>query len=239
MSGGFNPSPNVLGGSAALDLEAIQEGFADSQGSALARERGTVAWVENHAQARVLWDLYRLPQRLANQWDPLRMTDFLPRWEKILGIKPLKNETLLERREHVGSKMSLVSAGTIQQVLTDYLEETIGDIFVGVEYGDPVTAVTYVPGGASIPGGPTLLDGDLLPNTLSPWSSSLAYISILINKPASMTNDEFYERAARIYDDVDNLIGAWMRFDWVNDGPNGAGFYLDEDANLDNQRFDE
>lgn len=239
MSGGFNPLPIALGGSAQLDLEVIQESFAESQGSALARERGTVAWVENHATARVLWDLYRLPQRLANQWDPKRMTDFLPRWEAILGIKPLKNESLLERREHVAAKMALVSAGTVQQVLTDYLQTTLGAIFVSVAYGSATTATTYVPGGASIAGGPTLLDGNANLPTMSPWASSLGFIAILISKPDQMSDEEFYARAASVYDDVDNLVGAWIGFDWVNDGPHGAGFYLDEEKNLDNQRFDE
>ena len=237
--GGFNPAPFKFGEAASTDLEAIQNAFADTQGTSLARERGSVAWVENHATARVLYALYGLAYRLANVNDPARMTNTLPRWEKILNIAPLDSDTIVERRNRVTAKLSLLGKGTTLQVVEDYLTLVLGSMFVGLKFSDPTEATTYVPGGGAVPGGgPAFLDGDLADPRISPYASSLGYIAVLLQRPANMTVELFYERAGRIYEDMNNLLGAWMDFDWVNDGPNGAGFYLDEDRNLDNQRFD-
>lgn len=237
--GAFNPAPHQLGGAAQTDLEAIQSSLEDALGTALRGERGTVQWVENHATARVLWDLYRATQRLANQWDPARMTDFLARWEGILGLRPMPYATLASRREAVGAKLSLIGAGTSLRALRDYLAVRLDGMFVDLAFMSPSQAVSYVPGGGSIPGGPTLLDGAVLGDQMSPFTSTLGYLTILLHKPASMSDVEFYDRAGSIYDEIDGLVGAWMDFAWVRDGVNGAGFYLDEDFNLDNQRFDE
>ena len=237
--GGFNPAPFKFGEAASTDLEAIQNAFADTQGTSLARERGSVAWVENHATARVLYALYGLAYRLANVNDPARMTNTLPRWEKILNIAPLDSDTIVERRNRVTAKLSLLGKGTTLQVVEDYLTLVLGSMFVGLKFSDPTEATTYVPGGGAVPGGgPAFLDGDLADPRISPYASSLGYVAILLQRPENMTVELFYERAGRIYEDMNNLLGAWMDFDWVQDGPNGAGFYLDEDYNLDNQRFD-
>ena len=118
--GGFNPAPFKFGEAASTDLEAIQNAFADTQGTSLARERGSVAWVENHATARVLYALYGLAYRLANVNGPARMTNTLPRWEKILNIAPLDSDTIVERRNRVTAKLSLLGKGTTLQVVEDY-----------------------------------------------------------------------------------------------------------------------
>lgn len=237
--GGFNPAPLTFGNAAETDLETLQNAIAEAQGSAIATERGTVAWIENHATARVLLALYLLARKLGYVNDPKRMTVTLERWEAILGISPLYAETKLERRIRVEAKLSLLSAGTTFTTINDYLAKVLGNMYKGLEFPDPLTAITYVPGGGTVPGGgPTFLDGNLVGPTGSPYASSLAHVIVLLEKPIEMTEDVFYGKAAQIYDDMDNLIGAWMGFDWVRDGVNGAGFYLDEDNNLDNQRFD-
>lgn len=237
--GGFNPAPLTFGEAATTDLETLQNDIAEAQGSAIAKDRGTVAWVQNHAKARVLLALYLLARKLGYVNDPKRMTVTLERWESILGIDPLKTDTRIERRLRVEAKLSLLAAGTNFTTINDYLTRILGDMYVGLEFPDPLTATTYVPGGGSVPGGgPTFLDGNLAGPTVSPYASSLAHVVVLLEKPAEMSEDTFYGKAAQIYEDMDNLIGAWMGFEWVRDGVNGAGFYLDEEANLDNQRFD-
>jgi len=236
--GGFNPAPLTFGEAAATDLEAIQKALDDAQGSAIATERGSVAWVENHSTARVLLALYLLARKLGYVNDPKRMTLTLERWEKILGLSPLSSDTPASRRIRVEAKLGLLAAGTSFVTINDYLTKVLGDMYVGLEFPDPLTAVTYVPGGGSVPGGPTFLDGEFAPAGISPWASSLAKVIVKLEKPAAMSEGEFYDRASQSYNDMDNLVGAWMGFDWVRDGPNGAGFYLDEENNLDNQRFD-
>jgi len=238
--GGYNPAPFGFGSSAGTTLEALQEALATAKGTALAKDRGTVVWVENAAQARVLWDLYNATERAGMQGDPAKLAaGILERWEAILRLIPDKTDTMIARRARVAAKLGLIGKGTTVQVLHDYLATTVGEIYQGLAFTDPTDAITYIPGGGVIPGGPTLLDGNaLLPNA-SPYLSTLAYVAILLAQPASMPNDKFYALAGRIYEDVDGLVGAWMGFDWVKDGINGAGFFLDEDMNLDNERFDE
>ncbi len=52
-----------------------------------------------------------------------------------------------------------------------------------------------------------------------------------------MTDAEFYPQVGKIYQYLHILLPAWCNFDWFQDGINGAGFYLDEDYNLDNMRL--
>jgi len=236
--GAYSPSPQTFGAANSSIIEAIQNTLAQAQGGGLTNDRGTILWLENHATARVLADLYGMVERLGNQWDPERMTTFLGRWEMILNIRPRRGATLQDRQRAVQAKLGLIGKGTDIASLNDFLSAQLGDIFVGLSYTDPMEAISYVPGGAVVPGGPTLLDGDTLPSNLSPYYSTVGYVAILLEKPVGMSNEDFYERAGSIYDTIDGLFGAWIGFDWVQDGPNGAGFFLDEDNNLDNQRFD-
>lgn len=238
MPGGFNPAPFVFGGAAASDLEALQEGYAELMGSALAKERGSFQWIENHATARTLGYLYGLVRRFGNQSDPTKMVEAaLERWEAIFGIAVGSHDTPALRRERVSAKMSLIGGDTTYQAVNDYLTRILGPMYQGLIFTDPMDATTYVPGGGSVPGGPTFLDGNLIGPSMSPYASSVAYMAIKLVKPAEMSEAEFYERAATIYDEVDGLVGAWMDFGWFRDGPNGPGFFLDEPNNLDNQRF--
>lgn len=235
--GGFNPGPRRFGGAASTDLEAVHLAIASANGTAIATDRGTISWLENHATARVVHGIYRTAERLGSVNDPARMTDTLPRWEKILRLSP-GSQSLPERRARVAAALSLLSAGTAFQVLDDYLRDLLGEMYLGLEFPDPLTATTRVPGGGSVPGGgPTFVDGNDADPNISPYSSSLAHVAILLQKPIEMSDPVFYERAGSIRNVIDNLIGAWMTYSVVRDGPNGKGFFLDESFNLDNQRF--
>lgn len=230
MTGAYNPHPMQFGAQAQKIIEQFQQSLADAQGTALATENGTVAWVENHAMARVLAEMANAAQRLANQWDPLKTTDFLSRWEKILGIVPAPEASQAERRMILALKFSLIGEPPTLQVVYDFLTDLLGDFFVGLIATPSSQADGSVPGGVIIPGGVTLQDGD--------WRSSVAYIAIQTNKPAGIDDIIFYSAVAQIYQYLNYLLPGWATFDWFLDGPNGPGFYLDEDNNLDNQRFD-
>jgi hypothetical protein len=201
MSGGaYNPLPLQPGAEFERIIELLQQGYESALGTALASEYGTLAWVENHATARVLADLSKAAIRLANQWDPNRMTDFLPRWEKILGIVPLPEETLNDRRIEVTLRLSLTGEPPTYQVIYDFLSELLGDLFIDL-----------------------IID-----------SSNLCYLGILVQKPTGMTDAEFYPQIGKIYKYLHTLLPAWCTFDWVQYGPDGAGFYLDQEYNIDN-----
>lgn len=230
--GAFNPLPLQPGAEIERVIELLQQGFESALGTALASEYGSMAWIENHATARVLADLSKAAIRLANQWDPQKMTDFLPRWEKILGIVPLPNATLKDRRTEVALRLSLFGEPPTYQVVYDFLSELLGDLFVTLVQTSSTEATGSISNnglGISIPGGVTLPDGD--------WRSSIAYLAIQVQKPANMTDAEFYPQVGKIYQYLHTLLPAWCNFDWFKDGASGAGFYLDEDYNLDNMRL--
>lgn len=75
------------------------------------------------------------------------------------------------------------------------------------------------------------MDGD--------WSSSTAYILILVQQPDTMTDDEFYKIVGDIDGLLEDILPVWVTFNWGRANSLGeAGFILDDEHNLDNEFFD-
>ncbi|KYF87778.1 hypothetical protein BE20_24855 [Sorangium cellulosum] len=227
--GGFNPFPEKFGAEEGHILDVILQSLLETDGTAFSKEVDSYVWAERNAEARALAYLWHLNRRMANQWDPLRMTDFLPRWEKILGIRPLPIETEVERRAKVRAKMEAYGAPPTMQVVHDLLTVVLGSIYAGLVHTPSSQAVGRVPGGATVPGGVTLADGG--------WYSTIAHVAIKTVQPAGVDDATFYDVVAQIVPFLSDLLPAWVTFDWFLDGAHGEGFYLDEERNLDNQRF--
>lgn len=230
MSGNFNPSPEKSGASRGHVEEALVDGLVEAQGTGLASDVSSFAWAEANAEARTIAYLWHLSNRAANQWDPRRMTDFLPRWERILGLRPSPGAPDTTRRAAVLAKMELYGQPGTQQVVSDLLTVLLGDVYVSLVHTGAASAVGQLPGGVSVPGGVTLPDGD--------WYSTIAHLAVEVTQPSSVDDAAFYEAVAGIAGFLDDLLPTWVTFDWFLDGGGGAGFYLDTDKNLDNQRFD-
>lgn len=230
MAGGnFNPAPLRYGASNNTNLEAILNEIQQGVGSAFDIDRGSVNWAIYNALARVLNDLFEQNQRLANQWDPLRMTDFLERWEKILGIVPLPTQTLKDRRNNVLIKFRQFGRIPNQQEVEDLLKSILGtDVFISIETYTPNNANAHIPGGAVVPGGATIADGD--------WYSLISYLPIKVQQPDYMDDITFYNTVSQIFVYLDGFVPAWVTYAWFKNGPHGDGFYLDE-TNLDVEAF--
>jgi len=235
--GNFNPAPFKFGASKNLDLEAILEAVLESNGTAFSKDRESTMWVENHALARIIKDLFSAATRLENGWNPDKMVEpFISRFENILGIVPNPSDSEGTRRARIKARFSFLGKNPNYAALNDFLNIILKDIFVNIINTNAVDANSYVPDGAIVPGGgPVIQDGNTL--TLGPWTSSTAYIAFGLEKPADMSDIEFYNKTGDIQL-LDSFLPAWVTFDWFQDGDNGAGFYLDEENNLDNQRFD-
>ena len=231
MTGSFNPSPQVFGDSENTVWEIFLNALNQSDGDALNHEVDSFNYAENLAASRVLVDLWSTNIRLSYQFDPNLMTDFLSRWESILGIIPDINQSDNQRRQVVATKISNYGKAPIQQVVTDLLRAALGEVFVEIINSDYTVANMFIPGGAVIPGGATLMDGD--------WSSTTAYIAILVEQPIDMEDDDFYRIVGNIDSLLEDVLPAWTNFNWVRMSEDfGAGFYLDTEHNLDNQYFD-
>ena len=236
--GGHFPYPRRFGGGRPR-LRIVHDALNAARGTALdASNSSTVAWVENMAHARALtFDGYGANERLAMQWDPDRMTAFLGRWEKILGIRPAPGTPDKTRRNEVRKRMRrFIEASSFHSRVVARLQQELGNVFVAVEYIDVSNAVVHVPD-TSYPWG-TVAAG-------SPWNSTVAHILVLLQKPTGYSEADFYLAAGKVGPAIDGLIPVWTSWDWyrapsggpaitVSGGPSQAGFYCDDDHNLDN-----
>ena len=236
--GGYHSFPKRFGGGRPR-LRIVHDALNAARGTAIdASNSSTVAWVENMAHARAItFDGYGANDRLSLQWDPDRMTSFLSRWEKILGIWPTPGATEKTRRDEVRKRMRrFIEATAFHSRVVARLQQELGNVFVAVEYIDITNAVVHAPD-STYPWG-TVVDGH-------PWYSTVAHILVLLQKPTGYTEADFYNAAAKVFPATDGLIPAWSTIAWyraptagaavaVYGGPSQGGFYLDSPANLDN-----
>jgi len=240
--GGYHPYPRRFGGGRPR-LRIVHDALNAARGTAInASDTTTVAWVENMAYARAItFDGYGQNERMALQWDPERMTAFLPRWERIFRITPPPTATDRERRVAVlRAFRRVLDASGLHERLVSALAAEIPDYFSAVEYIDITNAVVNVPDN-TYPWG--------TPNAAVPWSSTVAHVLILLIKPANANERDFYAAASKVAPIADRILPTWCSFDWyrapaggpavnVSGGPSQGGFYLDDDHNLDNNVFD-
>jgi hypothetical protein len=231
--GGYSPYPKRFGGGKPT-LKVIHDGLNAQRGSAYSKDRESTVWVENMAIARAIAASWSTAQRLANQSDPARMTDMLPRWEKILAIPVPFDATEAERREEVAARFARLGQEVNHAHLLSECERVLGDFFVSVEYIDLADAAIYVPDG-SYPWGSVL--------TGRPWSSTVAHILIQAVIPSGFTTIDYWDRLTALAPVLDSVLPVWATATVyrapvvgtphiVGTGPLAGGWYLDE-PNLD------
>jgi len=236
--GGYAPFPRRFGGRATR-VKTITASLQTQLGKKYDTTDTTgLVFIRLNAMAREIAAAWGQNQRLANQWDAKRMTDFLPRWEKILGLYASPGDSPTARRARVGVQLALVGEST-SQVIHDTCVAYLGPVFVSVVTTPSTSANVWTPTGwpmgqhpitITLPGGRTVFyPGD--------WYSTVAHIDILTVQPATMGDAEYYSTRASVKSALDSILPSWVTFDIVRDGPHGIGFYLDEPHNLDNERF--
>jgi len=81
----------------------------------------------------------------------------------------------------------------------------------------------------------------------APWYSTVAHLVVQLRKPPNYSEQQFYQAAANVFGLLDPLLPAHLTWDWYRDGDGhtgqwppdpGAGFFLDDPHNLDNEIFD-
>lgn len=230
MSGKFNPSPVFGGDESNHIIEIFLNALNDADGTALSKEEDSFNYAENFATARALADLWSANKRLSYQFDPNKMTDYLGRWENILNIIPDPDATDNQRRSIIAQRFADYGKNPNQQVITDLLRLLLGDIFAEIINSTYDIASGFVPGGEVIPGGANLADGD--------WSSSIAHLLIRVTQPANITDEKFYKTVGEIDRALENILPAWVNFEWGRYNSDGyGGFILDDPHNLDNEYF--
>lgn len=216
--GGYAPFPLRFGGGVPR-IKTLYQSLNEARGTAYDTSDESNVTAETMAHARALDSAWSANRRMALQWDPLRMTDFLPRWEAILDLHPGPNDSVAARRQAVQAKF-LAWAG--QTALQELVEAIAGDSFVAIVYTDVVDAVPRWPAN----GYPTK------------WSSNVAHILVRVQYAPNQTEAEFWNMRRRISRTLRDFLPAWTTFDIGTFRPDGVseGFFLDE-RNLNFETF--
>lgn len=227
--GGGRPFPRRWGGAPSLTQTITKSLQAQLAPKYAVHDTTGLVFIRLNAMARVLAGAWAQNERLANQWDPSRMTDFLPRWERIFGLVPAPTDSLTLRRARVGARMALAGFGVFSAVYV-LCQALLGSVFVSIVHTPSSSAQVWTPTGWPM-GNHPVAPGD------PDFSSSVAHILILTQQPATMGDAEYYATRASVLPELDTILPAWVTVDVGRDGPSGAGFILDDPHNLDNERF--
>lgn len=230
--GGMSPFPRRFGGGtprAKIILESLN---ADCGDALDATNPDSIVYVENMAIARAIASAWSTNARLGNIWQPLRMSEeIVQRWERILALTPGEDDLLTTRRQRIADIFARFGKPTVAGRIEDLLAPALGDVFVAVEYIAYASARVVVPDGTYSIG---------VVGTV-PWTSTVSHILVRLQKPADMTEGEFYDAAGRVYELCDPILPAWAAIDWYRAGSNYSaagglsrpGFYVAADLNGD------
>lgn len=223
--GGRNPFPFRLGGGKSTQ-QAIYESLNMGLGTAFDTSDGSTVTAETSADARAIAAIWSANRRLQNQFDPRRMTDMVPRWEGIFAVRPSTEDSANMRRGRLVLKFQALG-GPLFATLDEICTSLLGSLFVSLERTSLADAHTNWPGGS--------------PSNLTRWDSTVAHLLVRVvryDAIVGMTRQEMFDRLREMMAFMRDFTAAFMETDWAWDGTGGAGFYLDEDWNLDGEAFD-
>lgn len=199
------------------DVQQIASSLLAQRGDAITTEVGSVMWVETQAWARAIYSIWAVNQKMAFQFDPHKMTDFLPRWESILGIAALPTDTIQQRQARITARFLLVNKMPDTQAVTDLLKANLGTTFLEIINTPASTAFTQFPGGVDIIGGAQNVGN-------GPWYSEVQNIFVETFRPPVMTDNQFYATINQIFPLLNGYLPAYDTFDWFWDSFSDDGY---------------
>lgn len=217
--GSLAPSPRRVGG-APSRVKTILDAINAGMGTAYDTTPDSPVYLQSLAIARLVAALYSANERLKNQFDPLRTTDFLSRWERVFGLTPSTHDSAQARRGRLAAAWRALG-GPVYGTLQDMCSSLLGSIYASVDYTPVADAVVHWPGGGE-PGA---------------WYSSVAHVVVTVTQPGTVLDPEWFLRLRQCGAALSLALPAWTTWTFVKDGPNGRGFYLDESRNLNFQAF--
>lgn len=243
LYGRFTPGGERYGGGTPA-LETILESLNRARGTAYNVDADGIVYAENEAIARMVWCAWEAAQRFANQFVPEKMTDFLPRWERIFSIVSKPTDSDEARRDRIVDRFLRIGAVPTQQWLEDQISELLGSVYAAYETISLANARQWVPNTTPAwPAGPppaTRLTYSAAPDPS--WYSSTAFLLIQVTRPYGMSVGDFVDQVAQINPLLGDMLPAWVKWGWyISSGftsPAGVGFYLDDPLNLDFEAFD-
>jgi len=195
----------------------------------------SVIYAETYAEARAISAVWSFNSMIANQGQPLKLTAFLDRVEKYLGLPVNPSLTDIDRRQRIYDLYSRRGEDIDTQFITDNMVRLMGPVFVQFEYISLANAVVHSPD-ASYPFG-TQAPG-------YPWYSTVQHILILTQIPAGYSFGQYLDAVGRGNQWLDPTLPADVTWSMylppsvgapINNGgaPSVGGFYLDNPHDLD------
>lgn len=206
--GGLSPGFERYGGGSPNALKAIVDSLGQQRGTAYDNVTTGNVYIENMALGRAIAECWSNNQRMANQWDAARMTEFIPRWEKILGLIPGQSDTDTARRARIAASVLRISQSGIYQTVFDQLTVLLGStIFNGILTTSSGQAVVWTPSGWNV--------GSHDSTKVLNFYSTVAHILIQVTQPSGMTDGVFYQTLGAINPMLDQILPAWVTWDWA------------------------
>lgn len=236
-TGTYGPGPFRTGSSRGRSLEAITNSLLSQLGTAYDTGTGSKVWAKAHATARAIWEAGETIQRFRNQFDPLRTTTFLERWERIFRISPPVGASKNARRRALADRWAMFGRRCGLGGLHAFLQEMLPNTFVGLVHTDSSRAINHapvnvIPGSGGHPAGGVAIFGD------GQWGSTCHFVAIECEQPFRMTDAEYHAEVGRVQDGrLRRFMPAWTTFGAFKDGAFEGAFMLDDPGNLDNARL--
>lgn len=213
----------------------ILDSLLQAKGDAYTHDLDSHVGIETWAYAREIASAWDDIRRISNEQDPTKSQAWLPRWERIYGERPDPRATPVERRAALGAACLAEGGSAIPSTLLDAMRAAAPDLNPTIANTASGAAVAHILAGATVSGGITV--GAEPSDSIVTWTSTVAHVCVLCVQPAWMDRATYDRNQATLDRLLDKALPASSTFGTVKDGTHGAGFFLDEVGNLDNQRL--
>ncbi len=212
-NGGLSPGFERYGGGLPA-LKAIVDSLGSQRGTVYDKSQPSDVYLENMAIGRAIAEAWSNNARMANQWDSARITEFMSRWEAILGIIPTETDTPTSRRAAIGRAFLRVTQESVYQTVYDQLVGLLGTMFVSLTTTSTDDSVTWVPaGGEALNSSAADISLHDATGELTHYST-VSHLLIRVAQPVGMSDGIFYQKVAQIGPMLDTLLPAWVTWDW-------------------------
>lgn len=226
--------PLRLGGEAPV-TEVVLESLNDQLGSGYNTDVDSIVYLLNLAFAQAIASAWLLNEVIASQGNPLQLSMFLEREEKMMSLPFDPTLTIQQRRERIREVQSRAGEAVDYQFVSDNLSRILGPLYVATEFISPSVAVVHVPDG-SYPWG-TVVPG-------IPWYSTVAHMLVRTQKPYGWSEGRYRETLGAASKFLNESLPVHMTFTLyhppeghtptnVPGGPSAGGFNLDTNNSLD------
>lgn len=193
-------------------VDTIYKSLNQALGTAYDTSDTSPVTAETKAEARILAATWRNNRRMALQWDPRYMTDFIPRWEAIFGIHPAHGSSDSARRTVLQARFKLLAG---RSSFTDLATSLLGSNLVAIERGDLSNNYLRWPDNG-------------FPND---WISHTAHILVRVQFLGGQTEISMLKLVGAARAVLEDAMPAWCTLDFATFAEDGSSRFILDDPN--------